>query len=488
MTENRIKKAILKATAVCMLFLLVIPMALGEEVTLWDCPACGRTGNAGNFCGGCAHPAPWLEPKTVDEPEVSSDSGVMSHDDFAAAETHASVTVDTYVQAVSSLRDNKISVYARSKDGSYFIHNMTCTEEEAEKLVSGIKIRVSGLKAAWAGMDEIEDASFEFIEDAPFIANPMDVSDLIDACAAYMDYQQAEYYYREGDFERALELLQNLRSTDRYSERLAEECDFELFCKDVSPEKKQGDILRGCYRYIFSQQDMTREARQAWANRITIENPTGIGIAESFLNAPQLTERASTDEEKAAALCDALLYNQDDGAVKQACIDRINAGMSMTAVLDYLAKNDIYRRLCSRDGYQTGEVTITENRDKNYKVSRFITECYELCFVNRSPDAEKLNFYATKLLNKSMKKEDVMIALAISDEAKADNPTNEDYVRMLYRMVQRRTEIDEEGFNYWVGWLGEKRDGHDRKGLIREILRSDEYRNGRLCNTDLLSE
>ena len=28
----------------------------------WDCPTpgCGRTGNRGNYCGGCGHPAPWM--------------------------------------------------------------------------------------------------------------------------------------------------------------------------------------------------------------------------------------------------------------------------------------------------------------------------------------------------------------------------------------------------------------------------------------------
>ena len=27
----------------------------------WNCPECGRKDNTGNYCGGCAHPAPWLE-------------------------------------------------------------------------------------------------------------------------------------------------------------------------------------------------------------------------------------------------------------------------------------------------------------------------------------------------------------------------------------------------------------------------------------------
>ena len=32
-----------------------------SEATVWDCPECGRTGNTANFCGACAHPAPWIE-------------------------------------------------------------------------------------------------------------------------------------------------------------------------------------------------------------------------------------------------------------------------------------------------------------------------------------------------------------------------------------------------------------------------------------------
>lgn len=36
------------------------------ERSAWDCPECGRTGNTGNYCGGCAHPAPSKEEfKTV---------------------------------------------------------------------------------------------------------------------------------------------------------------------------------------------------------------------------------------------------------------------------------------------------------------------------------------------------------------------------------------------------------------------------------------
>ena len=46
---------------------LFILSASGEG-QVWDCP-CGRTGNTGNYCGECAHPAPWIE--TTDSPSAT---------------------------------------------------------------------------------------------------------------------------------------------------------------------------------------------------------------------------------------------------------------------------------------------------------------------------------------------------------------------------------------------------------------------------------
>ena len=50
-----------------------------------------------------------------------SSSKAMSHADYVAAEMDSQVTVETYVQATQSWWDNKITVYAQSEDGAYFI-------------------------------------------------------------------------------------------------------------------------------------------------------------------------------------------------------------------------------------------------------------------------------------------------------------------------------------------------------------------------------
>lgn len=107
-----------------------------------------------------------------------SSSKAMSHADYVAAEMDSQVTVETYVQATQSWWDNKITVYAQSEDGAYFIYEMACPEADASKLVPGTKIRVTGTKGEWAGEVEIMDATFEILKGS-FIAEPVDVTALL---------------------------------------------------------------------------------------------------------------------------------------------------------------------------------------------------------------------------------------------------------------------------------------------------------------------
>jgi hypothetical protein len=103
-----------------------------------------------------------------------------SYADFMAADEGATVTVVTYVQACESWWDGKISVHVQSPEGALYIHEMACSEEDAAKLVPGTKISVTGTKAVWNGLIEIDKAdeanlpTFEFVDGDPWIAEAAD--------------------------------------------------------------------------------------------------------------------------------------------------------------------------------------------------------------------------------------------------------------------------------------------------------------------------
>ena len=104
--------------------------------------------------------------------------GVMTYEEYAAAELDTEVVVETYVQAKQSWWEDKATVYTQDKDGAYFVYNMACSEEDYAKLTPGTKIKVTGFKGEWSGEVEIMDATFEIME-GNYIAPAEDVTSLL---------------------------------------------------------------------------------------------------------------------------------------------------------------------------------------------------------------------------------------------------------------------------------------------------------------------
>ena len=116
----------------------------------------------------------------VVEPDVKGE-GVMTYAEYAAAELDTQVVVETYVQAKQGWWEKDgvggvVTLYTQDKEGGYFIYEMPISAEDNEKLVPGTKIKVTGYKAAWAGEEEIVDATFEILE-GNYVAAAADLTD-----------------------------------------------------------------------------------------------------------------------------------------------------------------------------------------------------------------------------------------------------------------------------------------------------------------------
>ncbi len=113
----------------------------------------------------------------VTEPEETVT--VMTYEEFMAAEEETAVTIECAVQGNQSWWDNKITVYGADENGGYFMYEMACSEEDAAKLTQGTWIRVSGVKKSWEGMIEIMDCTFEFVDKEAYVAEAVDVTELL---------------------------------------------------------------------------------------------------------------------------------------------------------------------------------------------------------------------------------------------------------------------------------------------------------------------
>lgn len=118
------------------------------------------------------------DASSADDSADEKSEGVMTYEEYAAADVDSEVVVETYVQAKQSWWEDKATFYTQDKDGAYFIYDMPCSEEEYEELAVGTKIKVTGYKAEWSGEFEIIDATFE-IEEGNYVAEAEDVTSLL---------------------------------------------------------------------------------------------------------------------------------------------------------------------------------------------------------------------------------------------------------------------------------------------------------------------
>ena len=145
--------------------------------------ACG--GNNGETSDTETAPQTSENVETTPDTEPAVDENkAMTYEEYAAAEVGDEVTIEAYVQDHQSWWNDKITVYLQDKDGGYFAYEMACSKEDAEKLVPGTKIRVTGTKAMWPEVNgEVELGSgctFEFVEGADtYVAEPADVTALV---------------------------------------------------------------------------------------------------------------------------------------------------------------------------------------------------------------------------------------------------------------------------------------------------------------------
>lgn len=154
---------------------LVLMMALSMALAV---PGCAMAEESTETAAETEAVSEAAESETEAETDVKGE-GVMTHDEYLAAETDAEVVVETYVQAKQSWWEDKATLYTQDKDGAYFIYNMPCTEEQYNELVPGTKIKVTGYKAEWSGEIEIADVESFEVEEGSYIAKPLDVTELL---------------------------------------------------------------------------------------------------------------------------------------------------------------------------------------------------------------------------------------------------------------------------------------------------------------------
>lgn len=118
------------------------------------------------------------------DPTVKSE-GVMTYDEYVAAELDTEVTIEAFVQAkqgwwTDDKGVSKATFYLQDTDGGYLAYDLPCSEEEYNKLTVGTRVQITGYKSEWKGEVEIIDATFKILN-GNYVATAVDVTDKLGA-------------------------------------------------------------------------------------------------------------------------------------------------------------------------------------------------------------------------------------------------------------------------------------------------------------------
>lgn len=97
----------------------------------------------------------------------AKDAGVLKFAEYIAAEEGAEVTIEGFITArVDGLSWGNCNLMIQDGDGAYYVYRMPATADDWDKLQIGQKVKITGIRTAWSGENEIKEATatYEIVE------------------------------------------------------------------------------------------------------------------------------------------------------------------------------------------------------------------------------------------------------------------------------------------------------------------------------------
>lgn len=213
-----------------------------------------------------------------------------------------------------------------------------------------------------------------------------------------------------------------------------------------------------------------------WTNKLFEGRTTGASTVEGFFMSEEFTRKNTSDREYVDLLYDAIFNRPADEGGRQNWLNVLGQGVSRKYVLSQFVNSDEFTALCSGYGIIRGSLTLTENRDKNIQVTGFVNRLYAIA-LNRTADADGLNDWTGRLLDKRQTPKQVASGFVFSKEMDNRHLNNTEFVSMLYRTMMDR-EPDAAGLQDWVGRL---ENGRKREDVYNGFADSVEF--GRIVSS-----
>ena len=207
------------------------------------------------------------------------------------------------------------------------------------------------------------------------------------------------------------------------------------------------EFVNRCYENIMGRQG-DQGGLTYYTDLLKSGKLTGAQMVMNFINSPEFQGKKYSSEKVIELLYLTMMDRAADASGLAYWAKFLNDGMSQKYIVRGFAGSAEFKNLCSKYGITAGTLTLTGNRDKNVKVTQFVSRNYSIA-LGRKGDANGLNYWTGMILDKKLTPQQVADSFVFSKECLAKDLTNTAFVKMLYNLYMGR-EADQNGLNYWT--------------------------------------
>ena len=213
-----------------------------------------------------------------------------------------------------------------------------------------------------------------------------------------------------------------------------------------------------------------------WYNNLVANQIHAGDVVDNFISSPEFEEKDLNDDAFLNLMYETILDRPIDASGAKTWSEVLSYGVSERYICSSLVSSEEFTKLCESYKVTPGEIILTENRDQNLDVTKFMSHFYTNIF-NRKGDTDGLNNWTGALLNQSITATDVTEGFIFSDEFQKKNIDTKEFLEILYQTLLGRPS-DEPGME---GWLTRMNNGVSNRYATTHFIYSAEFSN--LCNT-----
>ena len=223
------------------------------------------------------------------------------------------------------------------------------------------------------------------------------------------------------------------------------------------------------YEYILSRK-CDKNGLTGWVTQLSTKKETAAQVVYGFVFSKEFLSKNLSDEDYVKVLYKTILNRTPDKAGLNDWCSVLDYGVSRLCVLRGFIQSPEFGKLCSKYKITAGTITLTEARDMNQQVTKYVALSYKNC-LNRKASVSELNDWCAKLNHNTTRAASLLQNLLFSAESNPDGLSHEAYINRLYLTVLQRLPSAQE-LNNRIAALSKK----SRKALFTEFCASQEFR------------